>query len=298
MGRFAPSPTGPLHIGSLTTAVASYLHARQAGGEWLVRIEDIDPPREVPGAADSILRVLEALDLEWDRPVLYQSTRMPAYEAAAADLVTRGLAFACSCSRRDVREASGSGSRYPGTCRNGPARPGPTAVRVRVDGSRVAFLDGLRGRIERDIETNEGDYVIRRRDGLPAYHLAAVLDDAYQGVTHVVRGVDLLDSTGVHLHLQGLLGLPTPAYWHLPVVTNAAGQKLSKQTGACGITPEEAAGRAPEALRLLGLEPPRTLCGAEPRELWNWARAHWHIDDLAGLRALSAEAARSPQAAR
>jgi len=274
--------------------VASYLHAKQAGGEWLVRVEDIDPPREVPGAADSILRILEALDLEWDRRVLYQSTRTTAYQAIVRDLLSRGLAFRCSCSRRDVRKASPRGNRYPGTCRDGPRREGPTAVRVRVDGSHIVFVDRLQGRIERDLGAIEGDYIVWRRGELPAYHLAVVVDDAYQGVTDIVRGVDLLVSTSAHIHLQRLIDAPSPVYWHVPVVTNEAGEKLSKQTGARGISPTEAPGRAAQALRMLGLDPPPALVGAAPRELWEWAIAHWRVEDLSGRRALHTEARTAP----
>ena len=194
VGRFAPSPTGPLHLGSLLTAVASYLHARQTRGEWLVRIEDIDPPREVPGAAAAILRTLEAFELEWDRPVLYQSSRLDAYRAIAEQLLASGSAFRCRCSRSEIRAGNDTPSaRYPGTCRTRQVPPGDAAIRVRVDPGLVAVDDGLQGNTEVDLSASSGDYVIVRRDGLPAYHLAVVVDDAEQGVTTVVRGVDLLD---------------------------------------------------------------------------------------------------------
>lgn len=284
VGRFAPSPTGALHLGSLTTAIASYLHARQAGGEWLVRMEDIDPPREVPGAADSILHVLESLGLEWDRSVLYQRTRRDEYAAAAQALLETGAAFRCSCSRKDIRAVAKVPGPYPGTCRRGPTRPGPTAIRVRADDRPVSIEDHLQGSARRCIAETEGDYVVFRRDGLPAYHLAVVLDDAYQGVTDIVRGVDLLDSAFVHVHLQRLLGLPSPDYWHLPVVTNASGQKLSKQTGAMGIAPGNAGGAALAALALLGLQPPLDVRGSDFRELWMWAAKHWDIGSMAGRR--------------
>ena len=210
VGRFAPSPTGPLHVGSLATAVASYLHARQSRGEWLVRIEDIDPPREVPGAADEILRTLEAFELEWDRTVLYQSARLEAYAAAANQLLADGRAFRCRCSRSEIRAANdGESGRYPGTCRDLRVPRGDAAVRVRVDAGLVIFDDGLQGTIETDLLATLGDYVVVRRDGLPAYHLAVVLDDAEQGVTTIVRGIDLLDSTAAHVHLQGVLDVAT-----------------------------------------------------------------------------------------
>ena len=286
VGRFAPSPTGPLHLGSLATAVASYLHARQAGGEWLVRIEDIDPPREVPGAADAILRTLEAFELEWDRSVLYQSSRLAAYSGAADRLLASGSAFRCRCSRSEIRAANeGESGRYAGTCRDLRIPPGDAAVRVRVDEGVAIFDDGLQGRIETDLAASLGDYVVVRRDGLPAYHLAVVLDDAEQGVTTIVRGVDLLDSTAAHVHLQGVLGLATPQYFHLPVVVNERGQKLSKQTGA---TPVDARDRAAatRALELLGLAVPPELAGERPSALWRWAIDRWSIDSLQGRRAL------------
>jgi glutamyl-Q tRNA(Asp) synthetase len=274
-------------LGSLVTAVASYLHAKQAGGEWLVRIEDIDPPREMPGAAAEILRILDAFELQWDRAVLYQSTRRDAYETATADLVRRGLAFLCSCSRSTVRAANlAEGSRYPGSCRERVEHEGPTAVRVRVDAGVLTFQDGLQGEIATDLAAVTGDYIIRRRDGLPAYHLAVVLDDAAQGVTAIVRGVDLLGSTCVHLHLQRTLGVLTPAYWHTPVVVNASGQKLSKQTGAAPLSAERADQTAYGVLALLGMVAPAELKGARPARLWEWALANWRVESLRGMREL------------
>ena len=287
VGRFAPSPTGPLHLGSLATAVASFVHARQASGEWLVRIEDIDPPREVPGAADDILRTLEAFELEWDGPVLFQSTRLAAYDAAAESLLAAGRAFRCSCSRSEIRAANdGESGRYPGACRELRIPPGDAAVRVRVDTSRVALHDGLQGTIDTDLLASLGDYVVMRRDGLPAYHLAVVLDDAQQGVTTIVRGVDLLDSTAAHIHLQGALGLATPRYYHLPVVVNEGGQKLSKQTGATAVDASDRAAAA-RVLALLGLAVPPALEGERPGVLWRWAAERWSIDSLRGRRELT-----------
>jgi len=287
IGRFAPSPTGPLHIGSLATAVASFLHARQASGSWLVRIEDIDPPRELPGAADEILRTLEAHDLHWDGRVLFQSTRREAYETACTRLLGTGLAFRCSCTRSALRaDNDGAIGPYPGTCRTKTHHEEATAIRVRVEPGVERFVDGVQGPIEAKLAATTGDYVIWRRDGLPAYHLAVVVDDAEQGVTTVLRGVDLLDSTGVHLHLQRALGLPTPTYFHVPVVVNADGQKLSKQTGAAPVDRRNPDRMAAEVLELLGATVPPELRGAPPRELWQWATAGWRIDDLSGRREL------------
>jgi glutamyl-Q tRNA(Asp) synthetase len=263
------------------------MHARQAGGEWLVRIEDIDPPREVPGAADDILRTLEAFELEWDRPVLFQSSRLAAYDAAAERLLAAGRAFRCRCSRSEIRAANeGESGRYPGTCRELRIPPGDAAVRVRVDQGRFTFDDGVQGKVETDLFATLGDYVIMRRDGLPAYHLAVVLDDAEQDVTTIVRGVDLLDSTGAHVHLHGVLGLATPRYYHLPVVVNERGQKLSKQTGAMPVDPRDRTAAA-KVLELLGLEVPGGLTSERPGALWRWALEHWKIDSLRGRRELA-----------
>jgi glutamyl-Q tRNA(Asp) synthetase len=280
VGRFAPSPTGELHLGTLVTAVASYLHARQANGEWLVRVEDIDPPREVAGSADSILRTLERLGMESDRSVWFQSTRLEAYRAASRALLASGEAYFCQCSRQQIRARTG-GTRYPGTCRNRNLPEGEKALRLRAPRGLVAFEDRLQGRFERDIEAEDGDFVIYRRDDLPAYHLAVVVDDAAQGVTDIVRGVDLLPSTPLHIHLQHRLGLPTPAYWHIPLVRDAAGEKLSKRAGAAAVDRLSPSAAASQALEHLGLTIPRELAGAPPVLLWQWALDAWNIERLA-----------------
>lgn len=222
IGRFAPSPTGPLHFGSLVAALASYLDARcHEGGRWLVRIEDVDEPRTVPGAADSILRCLEAYGMEWDGPVVYQSRRKDLYRAALAALGSH--AFPCGCSRVP--------GIYPGTCRNGlPPGKAARAWRLRVDDAVISFVDRVRGPQTDVLAETTGDFVLLRADGYFAYQLAVVVDDADQGVTDVVRGEDLLDSTGRQILLQRLLGYPTPRYAHIPVVRDASGEKLSKQT--------------------------------------------------------------------
>jgi glutamyl-Q tRNA(Asp) synthetase len=264
--------------------VASYLHARQSRGEWLVRIEDIDPPREVPGAAERILRVLEAFDLEWDRDVLYQSPRLRQYDEAARGLLAAGLAFYCRCTRSEIRAGpEGPPGRYPGTCRTRSVAPGDAAIRARVEAGLIAVTDGLQGPSEVDVAAATGDYVIVRRDGLPAYHLAVVLDDAAQGITTVVRGVDLLESTATQIHLQRALALATPRYYHLPVIVNEQGQKLSKQTGAAPVDATQA-GVAAKVLGLLGLAVPPALVDERPRALWQWALEHWSIERLRGRR--------------
>jgi glutamyl-Q tRNA(Asp) synthetase len=273
-------------LGSLVTAVASYLHARQNDGEWLVRIEDIDPPREVAGAADQILRVLEAFDLEWDRDVLYQSSRFRQYDEAAQNLLGAGLAFRCRCTRSEIRAQDGPTARYPGTCRNRSVPPGNTAIRARVDAGNIVVTDGLQGTREVDLAAVTGDYVIVRRDGLPAYHLAVVLDDAAQGVTTVVRGVDLLESTATHIHLQHTLALATPRYYHLPVVVNEQKQKLSKQTGATAVDAAQPGIAARVLEILLGVPVPEALVGERPRSLWRWALEGWSLERLRGYREL------------
>ncbi len=273
-GRFAPSPTGPLHLGSALAAAASFIDARQAGGEWLVRIDDIDPPREQPGAADAILRALEQLGLSWDGPVLYQSTRHEAYRAGVEQLLRQGLAFRCSCSRAEIRRHADSGPhgrRYPGTCRGGPAQRGPTAVRALTNSISIQFDDRFQGPQCEDLQSDRGDYVIQRRDGLPAYHLAAVIDDDAQGITDVVRGADLLAATFAHCHLQGLLQLKQPRYGHIPLLVNGRGEKLSKQTGAAPLDLSEPSTVVRRVLACLGWEPPRELRKEPPSVLWQWA---------------------------
>ena len=280
IGRFAPSPTGALHFGSLVAAVGSYLDARTHGGRWLLRIEDVDAPRSVPGAAEGIIATLARFGFEWDGEIVRQSRRSAAYEAALDTLTTAGHAYPCVCTRRELAGqplARDGSRRYPGTCRGGlaPGREG-RAWRVRADGV-IRFDDAVQGPQEIDLAADAGDYVVRRADGLFAYQLAVVVDDAEAGVTHVVRGADLLDSTARQIHLLGLLGAPVPAYAHLPLATNAAGEKLSKQTLARAIDEHPPQAALLAALRFLGQNPPGTLAGAPLAELWRWAQAHWSI---------------------
>ncbi len=287
-GRFAPSPTGPLHFGSLVAALGSWLDARAHGGEWLVRIEDLDPPREVPGAAAAILAALETLGLHWDGPVLYQSARAERYREALASLERAGHAYRCACSRarvaRRARRHGPLGPVYPGTCRAGTVDDGPHAVRVRVDGAAVSFEDRLQGRHGARLAESVGDFVVRRRDGLTAYHLAVVVDDAEQGVTDVVRGADLLEATWCHLHLQRLLGLPAPRYLHLPVATAPDGSKLSKQTGAAPVDLRRPGAALERALTFLGHPVPAALRGAPPAELLAWAVSRWSVRRVPPVR--------------
>ncbi len=239
IGRFAPSPTGPLHRGSLVAAIASYLDARAHQGQWLVRIEDIDEARTVPGTAENILQCLHAFGMQWDGEVVWQSRRKALYQIAFERLGSH--VYPCGCTRREITDsrtglASDGAAVYPGTCRGGLAYgKAARAYRVRVpdDASEcITFEDRRVGTVTQHIASEVGDFVLKRADGFWAYQLAVVVDDADQGVTHVVRGADLLDSTPRQIYLQRLLGVPTPRYLHVPVVTNAAGEKLSKQTGA------------------------------------------------------------------
>lgn len=297
-GRFAPSPTGPLHFGSLVAALGSWLEARKQDGEWLVRLEDIDWPRRVPGASDAILATLEACGLEWDGEVLYQSRRTDIYAAALHQLQTTGRLFPCGCSRKEVADSAlpppptsagiGSGELiYPGTCRHGLA-PGrmPRAWRVNVTGTTLAFDDAIQGHIGQDLEHEVGDFVVKRADGLFAYQLAVVVDDAEQNITDVVRGADLLDSTPRQIFLQQLLGLPQPHYAHLPVAVNADGEKLSKQTFAPAIGNRRVPAALYAALQFLGQSPPAELASEQARDILAWARTHWNLAAVPRARAL------------
>jgi len=277
-GRFAPSPTGPLHFGSLVAALASYLHAKSRDGEWLVRMEDLDPPREQPGAADQILRALEAHGLHWDDAVRYQSRRHHAYEASLERLRQKNLVYSCTCSRKDIGaagEMTKLGPRYPGTCREHTGLRPDASIRVRTDERGIRFDDQCQGYISRRLLSEIGDFVIRRRDGLYAYQLAVVVDDADQGITEVVRGADLLDSTPRQIYLQQLLGLWTPAYLHIPVATSGLGHKLSKQTGSRPVDLARPVATLVDALAFLGQHPPAGLRDASVADVRSWALAHW-----------------------
>jgi glutamyl-Q tRNA(Asp) synthetase len=255
-GRFAPSPTGDLHAGSLAAALASWLDARARGGAWLVRIEDLDPPREIAGAAGRIVAALAAFGMESDEPVVFQSRRGELYRQALDRLDAVGLLYGCSCSRSMIAAAQRrlglAADIYPGTCRNGAAQAGPQALRVRVPDETVGFDDRARGRFEQRLAHDVGDFVVRRADGLWAYQLAVVVDDAAQGITDVVRGADLLDNTPRQIWLARALRLPVPRYLHVPVVTNARGEKLSKQTGAAALDLADPLGELERAWRHLG----------------------------------------------
>jgi glutamyl-Q tRNA(Asp) synthetase len=292
-GRFAPSPTGPLHFGSLVAAVGSYLEAISHDGAWLIRMEDIDPPREMPGAADAILRTLEAYGFEWDGPVLYQSRRGDVYDAILEKLNNDGLLYPCACTRKEIADSALpgiEGSIYPGICRQGlPAGRTPRAIRVRVNAVDIEFEDAIQGTMRQNLARDIGDFVLKRADGFFAYQLAVVVDDAAQGITHVVRGSDLLDSTPRQMYLQQLLGWSTPSYAHLPIATNIAGEKLSKQTLAEALGLSQPCPALWQALDFLGQQPPQSLAKENLADLWKWAVAHWHIDRIPKRRAIVAK---------
>lgn len=278
-GRFAPSPTGALHLGSLLAAVGSYLDARAAGVRWLVRIEDLDTPRVFPGCADQQLRTLEAFGFEWDGEVLYQSTRREAYREAMAELAAAGRTFRCSCSRKDLAAGDEESQAYPGTCRNGPTRAGATSLRFRVGDAPIHFDDLFLGA---QTLSGFGDVVIERRDGLATYQLAVVVDDAFQSVTRVVRGADLLASTPWQLELRQALGLPRPIYGHLPLVTEPDGSKLAKSRRSLPLELTAVPQALISTLTYLSQDPPPGLAHSSIKDVWKWALEHWNPQALVG----------------
>jgi glutamyl-Q tRNA(Asp) synthetase len=283
-GRFAPSPTGPLHFGSLVAAAGSFLEARVRGGEWFLRMEDVDQPRCSMAAATEILCALEAFGFVWDGEVVWQSRRTEAYAAALEQLKATGRVFPCSCTRRELADsaiAPDGATIYPGTCREGlPEGRAPRAWRLRVGDACVGFDDAIQGRIVSDLASEAGDFVLLRADGPFAYQLAVVVDDAEAGITHVVRGADLLASTSRQIFLQQCLGVPTPGYAHLPVAINTAGEKLSKQTRAAAVDASRPGPALYAALEFLGQRPPASLAGAAVTELWAWAATNWQLGNV------------------
>ena len=283
VGRFAPSPTGPLHLGSLVTALASFLDARASGGRWLVRMEDLDRSRAIRGCDRQILQTLTAFGLEWDGTVEYQSTRDSHYAHALGQLERRALTFPCSCSRRELASESG----YPGTCRAGVAREGPAAIRFRVPDRHIVFEDRLQG-VQDFALAERGDVIIRRRDGEFAYQLAVVVDDALQGVTDVVRGADLLDSTPWQIALQQALSLETPRYAHVPLVTEPGGEKLAKSRRSVALLSSQVSPQLVTALSLLRQDPPAALQSEAPAVVLQWGVSQWRPQRLAGTGTLRA----------
>ncbi|MBQ0720200.1 MAG: tRNA glutamyl-Q(34) synthetase GluQRS [Gammaproteobacteria bacterium] len=286
IGRFAPSPTGPLHKGSLLAALASFLDARANHGQWLVRIEDLDPPREVPGAADLILRQLDEHGLHWDGSVLYQSTRLPAYREALQRLAHAGLLYACYCNRARLRTLGGC---YDGACRlytinsSSVVPDKPHAIRIQLpEPSSITVDDLIQGQLEFNLSA-AGDFILWRRDHLPAYQLACSLDDGYQNISHVIRGSDLLDSSPRQMHLLRCLNLETPRYGHIPVLSNRQGQKLSKQNHAPELNASEALSNLLDCLRLLGFSTPSELDRASTQQVLGWAIEHWQLANIPSL---------------
>jgi glutamyl-Q tRNA(Asp) synthetase len=272
----------------MVAAVGSYLDAKAHGGTWAVRIDDLDPPRVAPGSIDSILGCLRAFGMQWDDDVVHQSAQSAAYQAALTKLCNDGVAYACVCSRKEIEEA-GSGTVYPGTCRAGIAHERRAhAWRVRTASAIIEVDDLLRGRTHQNLEREIGDFIAFRADGIAAYHLACAVDDAAQGITHVVRGADLLDSTPRQIFLQQLLGVPTPAYLHLPVAVHADGRKLSKQTLAQPVNPEEAAAVLGAVLAFLNHAPPETVRRSGLDALWRWAIGNWRRERLPALASIAA----------
>ena len=290
IGRFAPSPTGPLHLGSLVAALGSYLVAKSAGGRWLLRMEDLDLPRVVPGIADDMLCTLETLGFEWDGEVLYQSRRSEYYRAAAQELIRRGLAYACGCTRSEIAQLASApheeGLIYPGICREGlPPEKVERALRVKVYDEVISFDDGIMGHYSQHLTASCGDFVIHRADGPYAYHLAVVVDDAASGVNQVVRGADLLSSTPRQMYLQRIFDYPTPCYGHLPLVTGPEGAKLSKRDHAVSLAAgrdlvQEGGTLLLSALRFLGQKTSADLKGAPPAEILRWAVANFEISAI------------------
>ena len=283
-GRFAPSPTGPLHFGSLVAALASKLEALANGGQWLLRMEDVDAPRCSQSNADEIQRALEIFGFKWDGALVWQSQRTAAYAVALEQLRGSGDVFPCACTRRELADAEihslaiDGASLYPGTCRKGLALgKSARAWRVAVGDAPISFTDAVQGRIESLLSKDVGDFVLRRADNIFAYQLAVVVDDAATGITHVVRGADLLRSTARQIFLQQCLGLTTHAYTHIPIAVNVAGEKLSKQTGATALDTRNPAAELVTALQFLAQSPPAELRSASVAEIWQWAGAHWAL---------------------
>lgn len=286
IGRFAPSPTGPLHFGSLVAATASFLDAKANHGQWLVRMEDLDKPREVAGAAKDILATLLAYGFEWDGDILYQSQRHHAYQAVLDELKKSDWIYPCTCSRKEIVDTSSQmgieGLIYPNTCLHYPVKPNaPNAWRVKTDDQIISFHDAIQHKQSQNLKKDIGDFVLKRADGLFAYQLAVVVDDAAQQITNIVRGADLLHSTIRQIFLQQKLVLATPSYMHVPVVMNEHGKKLSKQTQAPPISIQEIHSNLYQAFKFLNLNPPQTINRGSISEHWAWATKQWQTQYMA-----------------
>ena len=287
IGRFAPSPTGPLHFGSLLAALASFLDARANQGKWLMRIEDLDPPREPAGSAELILQQLQDFGMNWDDEVLYQSARLGIYEEIVDQLQDKGLAYPCDCTRPQIREM---GLVYNGSCRERSTPPEkPYALRLKTEALKIGFDDVIQGHFSQQLELDAGDFVIRRKDELYAYQLAVVVDDEFQNITHVVRGWDLLDSTPRQIYLQRVLNYQEMSYIHIPIIVDGKGQKLSKQTFAPSIETDRASEAIYKALVFLGQVPPVEIAIERPESQLQWAIANWDSQAVAKVSSLPLE---------
>ena len=290
-GRFAPSPTGPLHAGSFLTAVASYLDARSQKGFWHLRIDDLDSARNIDSATTGILEILESAGLTWDGPVFYQSQQIEKYRDAIATLDRKALLYACTCSRKDLNQIAASSSNaqiYPGYCRDRKQNLSAShAIRIRTNGASIGFSDNIQGYFKQNLENEVGDFILLRRDGVFAYQLAVVIDDASQRITRIVRGIDLIESTPRQIYLRSLLGLPEPEYCHVPLVVNRHGIKLSKQNGARAVRQAELSRVIFEALSRLRQIPPLELQNAPPKDLLRWGIENWNLGNLAGTQTVS-----------
>lgn len=289
IGRFAPSPTGPLHFGSLVAAVASYCDAKKHGGKWLLRIEDLDKPREVKGAAQEIIESLAGFGFEWNDEIIYQSERIDLYEANLKKLQEKNLIYPCTCSRKEIADSSQSrgidGVIYPKTCLKHPTKEAtPFSLRIKTPNAVTTFQDDIQGKISQNLSENIGDFILKRTDNIISYQLAVVVDDAQQGVTHIVRGADLLDSTPRQIFLQQQLGYLQPHYAHLPIACNPQGEKLSKQTLAEKIEVNHASQQLFFALNFLNQNPPEALQFSSVQSIWEWAFEHWMLERIPNKR--------------
>jgi glutamyl-Q tRNA(Asp) synthetase len=278
-GRFAPSPTGPLHFGSLVAAVGSYLQSRSQNGRWFLRFDDLDLPRNQAGATDAILRSLHSYGFEWDGEVYYQQNNIDHYQAALDTLLDHDMCYRCVCSRKTVQQAMQQQQRevYPGSCRNLRLQDAKAAIRICAPAEAIQFLDTVQGNFSQQLAQDVGDFIIRRADQIFAYQLAVVVDDHIQAISEVVRGADLLDNTPRQIYLQRCLKYKTPDYVHLPIAVNHAGQKLSKQTDASAISDNNISATLYQALKFLGQNPPESLQFEFHRAVWQWAITNWKI---------------------
>lgn len=284
IGRFAPSPTGPLHLGSLFTALAGFLQARSRQGKWLLRIDDLDTPRNIKGSADSILKTLDVFGLHWDDSVVHQSRRRDVYDEILTELAKNNLIYPCTCSRKTLTDI------YPGICRNKqPSYNSPHALRIKTDERIISFQDELQGLIADNLAGQHGDFILKRKDRIIAYQFAVVVDDHRQQINHVVRGFDLLDATPRQIYLQQILGFATPGYMHVPVIVDEQGYKLSKQTRATAVDLKKPGVVIFGLLNLLKQNPPSELQHAPATELLNWAIEHWNPALLRNSHAISSE---------